>query len=316
MMPRGCLPAMVVALLIAGTAGCQEMELRPGGGFVDVPGGRVWYRVVGSGSRTPLLVIHGGPGGSHYYLKSLAALSSDRPVVFYDQLGGGRSDRPSDSTLWRVDRFVEEIARVREDLHLREVHLYSHSGGSIPAFEYMLTKPAGVKSLTLASPIISFPLTSRGADSLLRTLPDEARAAIVRNEAAGTFGAPEYRAGMGMFFLRYFARRQPWSADMDTAFAVANREISVYMQGPSQFTITGTLKDYDQTGRLGELRVPTLFTVGQYDEVAPDIVQYYHSLVPGSELAVIEDSGHLTMHDQPERYIQVLREFLDRVDRR
>lgn len=306
----------VSACVIALASACQPAGPRPGEGFVDVPGGRVWYQVVGSGQGTPLLVINGGPGMSHHYVKPLAALGADRPVVFYDQLGCGRSDHPSDSSLWRIDRYVEEIARVREALGLREVHLYGHSWGTMLAFEYALTKPAGVKSLTLASPVISIPLYKKGVDSLLRTMPDSVQTAITRHEAAGTFQSPEYQAAMAAFYQRHLARRQPWSPDLDSTLAQLNPAIYVYMQGPSEFTITGTLKDYDQTARLGELRVPTLFTAGQFDEVVPSSVRYYQSLVPGSELAIIEDSGHLTMHDQPESYLRVLRDFLGRMDRR
>ena len=103
---RSILVAGVCGLTLLGESGCGLRRLSPREGFIQVPGGRVWYRIVGSGPRTPLLVLHGGPGASSYYLKPLAALAADRPVIFYDQLGGGRSDRPADSTLWRTERFV------------------------------------------------------------------------------------------------------------------------------------------------------------------------------------------------------------------
>lgn len=115
------------------TAGCQSSGIEPGEGYVDVPGGKVWYRVVGGGDRTPLLLLHGGPGSPSYYLEPLGALADERPVVFYDQLGAGRSDQPTDTTLWRVDRFVEELAAVRAALGLDEVHILGHSWGTMLA---------------------------------------------------------------------------------------------------------------------------------------------------------------------------------------
>ena len=137
-----------LALLLAVTAcGPRATGLRSGEGFVQTPGGRVWYRIVGSGSRTPLLVLHGGPGVPSTYLKPLAALADERPVVFYDQLGAGKSDHPKDSTLWTVDHYVSELARVREALGLREVHLYGHSWGTVLATEYALTKPKGLEKI-------------------------------------------------------------------------------------------------------------------------------------------------------------------------
>jgi len=150
-----------ISLLMAGIAtaftlfACQTHRLTPSEGYVNVTGGRVWYRIVGSGSRTPLLVVNGGPGNSSHYVKPLSALADERPVIFYDQLGCGRSDRPDDTTLWRTERFVEEVAQIRKALGLEEVHLYGHSWGTMLAVDYMLTKPKGIKSLILASPALS-----------------------------------------------------------------------------------------------------------------------------------------------------------------
>ena len=109
---------------------CRSDDLQPREGYVDVTGGRIWYQIVGSGSRTPLVLLHGGPGAPSYYLNPLAKLADERPVVFYDQLGAGRSDRPTRSELWRIERFVEELARLRTVLGLKDVHILGHSWGT------------------------------------------------------------------------------------------------------------------------------------------------------------------------------------------
>jgi proline iminopeptidase len=293
---------------------CSSNALSPGEGFVDVSGGRIWYRVVGNGPGTPLLLLHGGPGVPSVYLKPLEALADERPVVFYDQLGSGQSDRPKDSSLWTIERFVNEVGQVRKALGLNQIHLYGHSWGSMLAASFMLTAPSGVRSLVLASAPMSIPRYARDARDLLTTLPEAARTAIETHERDGSFDSPEYQAAMMEFYKLYLARRQPWSAEIEKAFAELNPDVYVYMQGPSEFTITGTLKDYDISGRLKEITVPTLFTAGEYDEVRPETVRLYQSLVPGSRLAVIENAAHLTMQDEPERYLQVLREFLHKVE--
>src|SRR6185436_20583276 len=115
----------------------HSTALTPRTGMLAVPDGKVWYQIAGTGTGTPLLVLHGGPGISSHYLKPLAGLGADRPVVFYDQLGAGRSERPADSTLWNIDHFVREVAEVRKALGLDEVHIYGHSWGSVLAVEYM-----------------------------------------------------------------------------------------------------------------------------------------------------------------------------------
>ena len=316
MRARLMMTLIAIAAASLSSMGCSSHTLSPGEGFVDVSGGRIWYRIVGGGPGTPLLLLHGGPGVPSVYLKPLEALANERPVVFYDQLGSGQSNRPKDTSLWTVQRFVEEVGQVRRALGLNQIHLYGHSWGSMLAASYMLTQPSGVRSLTLASAPLSIPRYATDARDLLTTLPEASRTAIETHERDGSFDSPEYQAAMMDFYKRYLARRQPWSAEIEKAFAELNPDVYVYMQGPSEFTITGTIKDYDITGRLKDIIVPTLFTAGEYDEVRPEAVRFYQSLVPGSRLAVIENAAHLTMQDEPERYLQVLREFLHEVERR
>ncbi len=299
-------------LLLVGA--CQPRGLSQGEGYVEVPGGRVWYRIVGSGTRTPVLVLHGGPGAPSYYLKPLAALADERPVVFYDQLGAGHSDQPTDTSLWRVERFVEELGRMREALGLEQVHILGHSWGSMLAVDYMLTRPQGIRSLILASPALSIPRWLRDADSLKATLPDSVQRVIARHETAGTTESPEYQTAVMEYYRRFLARREPWSPDIDSTFAQLSMSVYGTMWGPSEFTATGTLRNYDRTDRLGEIGVPTLFTAGRYDEATPGTVRYYQSLVSGSELIILEGSAHLTMQDEPEEYVALVRGFLRRVE--
>ncbi len=284
-------------------------------GYVNVPGGRVWYQIVGSGPGTPLLLLHGGPGVPSYYLKPLAALGADRPVIFYDQLGCGRSDQPKDSTLWTRERFVAELAAVREQLGLKEVDLLGHSWGTILAVDYMLTKPAGVHALVLSSPALSIPMWEHDADSLKHLLPDSTQQKITRNERAGTYGSPEYQAAMNEFYGRFVVRRQPMSADAESSFAGLAMPVYGYMEGPSEFTITGTLKGYDATPRLHEIAVPTLVTAGEFDEASPTTAAYFASLIPGATFTRIANSGHLTMHDNPDEYLAAVRAFLQASDK-
>lgn len=275
-------------------------------GYIQVPGGRVWYRVVGGGSRAPLLVLHGGPGVPSTYLKPLAALGDERPVVFYDQLGAGKSEHPRDSTLWNMDRYLAELAAVRAALGLREVHLYGHSWGAMLALDYALTRPAGLRSLTLAGPVLLARRYLHDNDSLIGTLPASV-AATLRSEApdAPTHSSA-WQAARLEYLRRFYARRQPWSADLDSAVRL--------MDNSSSRAMDAYLARYDRTGRLGEIAVPTLFLVGRYDPTTPAATREYQRRVPHSEMVVFDSSGHLPMQDEPARYVQVLRAFLHRVE--
>jgi proline iminopeptidase len=309
------LPAL--ALLTLAVA-CTESspQLTPGDGYVDMPGGQVWYRIVGTGPGTPLVLLHGGPGAPSYYLDPLAALGDDRPVIFYDQLGAGRSDHTSDQTLWTIQHFVAELDSLRRALGLAEVHILGHSWGSMLATQYIFAHPEGVKSLILASPALSVADWIEDADTLLLTLPDSIQAAIERHEAAGSFEDPEYQAAVMAFYQLYLARKHPWSADIDSTFAGFNTELYGYMWGPSEFTATGTLRDFDVTDSLSLITVPTLFMTGEFDEARPPTVEHHASLLPGAEVAIIPGAAHITMHDNPDETLRVVREFLRRVDER
>jgi len=308
----------LLGLIIAGVVAdsCREAGLQPREGHVDVTGGRIWYRIVGSGTRTPLLLLHGGPGVPSYYLNPLAKLADERPVIFYDQLGAGRSDRPTQTELWTVERFVDELARLRTALGLKEVHILGHSWGTMLAADYMLTKPTGVRSVVMASPSLSMSRWLRDAETLKETLPDSVQAVIVKHESAGTFDSPEYQAAVMEYYKRHLCRRDPWPDDVNKAFAELGQSVYTTMWGPSEFTATGSLRTYERAERLKELNLPVLFTAGRYDEATPSTVEYYRSLVPGARLQIFEHSAHLTMQDEPDAYVQTIREFLREVEGR
>jgi proline iminopeptidase len=249
-----------------------------------------------------------------HYLNPLAALGDERPVVFYDQLGAGRSDRVTDTTLFRIERFVAELDALRSSLGLREVHLLGHSWGSMLAIDYLLGGAAGVRSVILASPLASAARWQHDADSLLGFLPDSVRALLARHETAGTTQSPEYQAGMMEYYTRFVFRRQPTSPDLDSAMAGMGTAVYGYMWGPSEFRATGTLRHYERVDRLAELRLPVLFTAGEFDEATPAAVASYRSALPGSRLEIIPGSAHLTMHDAPEAFLQVVRAFLREVE--
>lgn len=306
---------LAVLLLLVATA-CSDAGLSPGEGYVDVEGGRVWYRIAGAGDATPLLILHGGPGATSDYLLPLEQVAADRPVVFYDQLGSGRSDRPEDVSLWQVDRFVRELQQMRDALGLEEVHLLGHSWGSMLAMDYMLTRPQGVKSLIFSSPALNVRRWAADTRQLVTELPPETQAVIAEHEAAGTTDSPEYQAAVMEFYHRFLSRSEPWSPHLEATLQGFNFDIYGIMWGPSEFTATGVLKDYDREAELPTLDLPVLFTAGRYDEARPDTVRHFQSLVPGAELMIFEESAHMPMLDEPVVYADAIREYLDRIDSR
>ncbi len=283
-------------------------------GFIDVPGGRVWFRSVGDGEGIPLLCLHGGPGFPHDYLEELEGLGDRRRVVFYDQLGCGKSDRPDDMTLWEIDRFVEELAVVREALGLERLHLFGSSWGGMLALQYVLDRRPRLESLVLASSPASSRRWTADCTRLLEAFPATMRETIRRHEAHGFTGCLEYSAALLPYYKRHVCRLDPWPDAFERSYKGVNNTIYEYMAGPSEFAIVGTLRDWDVADRLGEIEVPTLITCGEHDELSPAHAEEMQARVARAELEVFPDASHVTMAEVPEAYRARLNEFFDRVE--
>ncbi|HCW08983.1 MAG TPA: proline iminopeptidase [Cytophagales bacterium] len=314
-MNKSVSPIIAFGLFLILLSGCvPKNELKEGQGYLNVDGGKIWYQVVGTGNKTPMLLLHGGPGVPSYYLKPISELGNDRKIIFFDQLGCGKSDHITDTTLMTVDHYVEEVNALVKHLGLKEYYLYGQSWGTMLGTEFYLKHPEGIKALMLSSPAISIPLWLKDADSLISTLPDSVQHAIRDNEKTKNYSAPAYKRGVQVFYENFVSRKLPWSADLDSCFLQIGKQYE-YMNGPSEFTIVGPLKTFDRTDRLHEVKVPTLFITGEFDEAPPKTVKYYTSLVPGAKFEMIPRAGHITMQDEPEYHNKVVRDFLNSIEK-
>ena len=291
-------------------------------GTIPYEGGETWYRIVGDGEepgKLPLVCLHGGPGAPHDYLEPLAELAeTGRRVVFYDQIGCGRSwteTKPAD--FWTVDLFVREVQAVRDALGLDHIHLFGSSWGGMLAMEYALTQPVGLASLVLSSSPPSIPVWEAETGRLRRALPEAIRQILDEEEAAGRMESPEYEAATMVFYKRHVCRVDPFPDYVQRTFAglAEHPEVYLTMQGPNEFVITGTLKTWDITGRLGEIDVPTMITTGAHDEFTPVQAQTLNAGIKNSELVSFEDASHMQFAERPVRYREVVAGFLEHVER-
>ncbi|MDD5691653.1 MAG: proline iminopeptidase-family hydrolase [Candidatus Omnitrophica bacterium] len=282
-----------------------------GDDFINVKGGRVWFRAAGKErKKTPLLVLHGGPGGSWDYLQPLEALADERPVIFYDQLGCGNSDRPSDKSLWTLARYVDELETIVRELGLSSFHLLGNSWGCMLGIEYMLEKrPKEPASLIFSAPCLSAGRWHEDQRRYIAALPEKERMIIEKAEAQSSFG-PEYEQAMMVFYKRHLCRLDPWPEVLNRTFAKLNRDIYLHMWGPSEFTITGALKGFERAQRLAEVKIPALFTCGRYDEASPETVEYYRRMMPGSKIRIFEGCSHSHHLEDTRGYIEAVRNFL------
>ncbi|NHC40691.1 proline iminopeptidase-family hydrolase [Bacillus sp. MM2020_1] len=284
-------------------------------GYINVTGGKVWYQLFNKNAKgIPVIILHGGPGSSCYSLQGLKALAEERPVIFYDQLGCGKSDRPTDKSLWRIERFVEELAQVRQALNLKELHILGHSWGTTLAAAYCLTKPIGVKSVIFSSPCLSAPLWEQDQRRNLEKLPREIQETIKSCEENGTTESEEYKMATEQFNKHFVCRLDPYPDWLKQGSQNRNPEIYNIMWGPSEFTVLGNLREFDCTPRLKEITCPTLYTCGRFDEATPETTQYYSRLTPVSSFHVYEHSAHMPYVEEPDEYLRVTGDFLKKID--
>ena len=299
-------------------------------GYADFEGSRTWYRIDGdlrpgdASVPAPLVVLHGGPGATHDYLTPLADLARDRrAVVMYDQLGNGRSTHHPDhgADFWTVDLFVRELANLLDHLGIAgRHHVLGQSWGGFLAQEHALTQPAGLRSLVLSNTAASFPDFVAEANRLRRDLPPGVDDTLRRHEEASTTDDPEYAEACMVFYQRHVCRLDPWPDGVVAGFAKIDEDPTVYhtMNGPSEFHVIGSIKDWSSTARLGDIGVPTYVISGEHDEATPALQEPFVNGIGGGTVEVAQSvmpgCSHLPMWEDPETYNTLVADWLARHD--
>ena len=281
-------------------------------GRAAVPGGTIWWKKVGAGAKPPLLTLHGGPGAGHNYLLPLAALADDRPVIFYDQLGCGQADSPPDEKIYTIQRSVDELSAVRKALGLDRIVLFGHSWGSMLAIEYLCQgRGQGVEKLILGGALASVPQANAGMQRLIAQMPGGAGARLHALEAAHKQDSEEYGKLVDLFYKLHVLRVEPPPPDAAASFDIVGKSIAYrVMNGPNEFTIVGVIKDWERRSDLGRIKLPTLITTGEFDEVTLDCHETIHRGIKGSRLQIFPGCSHLTMDEKPAEYVASLRRFM------
>jgi proline iminopeptidase len=281
---------------------------------VAIAGG---YRVVtysfGAGDEV-VLCLNGGPGLPCDYLREPHACLADHGyrVIAYDQLGCGESDKPSDPSLWTIERYAEEVETVREALGLGRVHLLGQSWGGWLSIEYGVTFPHSLKTLILEDTCGDMPHLVSELERLRAALGPETVAMMQQHEAEGTFDHPEYQAAVTILNYRHVCRLKEWPAPLQRSLEGWNREIYCTMQGPNEFLYTGNLKDWNRIPDMHRITAPTLITVGKFDELTPACALRMKHALPNAQLVVFPNSSHTPFYEEPEAYYGVLLDFLRR----
>ena len=286
-------------------------------GQVEVLGFRLFYRIFGEPTGRPtVLGLHGGPGASHDYLTPLGdLLDSGRRVVLFDQLACGRSELTRDTSLFTLEHHVAETEALRQALDLGRVHVVGSSYGGLLALAYTLAHPGSVASLITVGGLASVPLASAEMQRFRDELPEAVRRTLDRCEASGATGSKEYADAAMIFYERHLCRIRPFPEELTRSLDLAlSHPVYPYMNGPSEFTVTGTIRSIDLSPRLGEIATPTLVLGGRYDEVTPRVAAQIRDGIPGARSVTFLESSHVPFWEERALFMRTVASFLDSVD--
>ncbi|WP_010139011.1 proline iminopeptidase-family hydrolase [Oceanicola sp. S124] len=298
----------------------MPQDVTPQEGFCPFRGHQTWYRVTGDlGSPLPPLVIaHGGPGCTHDYVDAYKALAATgRAVVHYDQLGNGLSTHlpEAGADFWTVELFLAELDTLLDHLSIRDGYcLLGQSWGGMLAAEHAVLCPQGLKALVIANSPSSFPTWVEEALRLRRDLPGGIHETLLTYEQTGDFAHPDYLAATDVFYRNHVCRMDPWPPEVVATFDAIAADPTVYhtMNGPTEFHVIGTLKDWTIEDRLHQVTAPTLVLTGLHDEATPRAARAYAELIPGAEWVLLGKSSHMPHVEEHDLCMATVASFLER----
>lgn len=291
---------------------------------IDTPKGkfRVWTKRVGDNPRIKLLLLHGGPGGTHEYFEAFNDYLPDAGIeyYFYDQLGSAHSDQPDEPELWEIPRFVEEVEQVRNALGLDQGNFFllGHSWGGILAIEYALKYQQHLRGLIISNMMASIPAYNEYAnDVIMPALDQEALAEIKGFEAAKQYDNPRYMELLiSHHYTKHVLRMPPgqWPESVNRMFEHLNQSVYIPMQGPSELGASGKLVEWDRTSDLAKITVPTLVIGARHDTMDPGHMEWMSHEVKHGRYLFCPNGSHLSICDDQKTYVEGIISFLTDVD--
>ncbi len=290
---------------------------------------RVWTKRVGNNPKLKVLLLHGGPGATHEYFEAFDSYFPGAGIeyYYYDQLGSAYSDQPvldkgRDTSLWTIDRYVDEVEQVRQALHLDKDNfcLLGQSWGGVLAIEYALKYQQHLKCLVISNMVDSIPAYNVYAHKVLMPAMDQQQLAEVQKlEAEHHTDDPRYMQLLaGMHYEKHVLRMPSaqWPEPVTRSFGHMNHQIYTLMQGPSELGASGRLLNWDRSKDLHRITVPTLVIGARYDTMDPDYMAGMAKKLPHGQFLLCPKGSHLAMYDDPRVYFDGLIRFLHRVENR
>ena len=286
---------------------------------------RVWTKRFGNNPRIKILLLHGGPATGHEYMECFESFFPKEGFEFYeyDQLGAPYSDQPEDSSLWTIDRYVDEVEQVRKAIGADSSNFYvlGNSWGGILAMEYALKYQQNMKAMVVANMVASCPDYNKYAQEVLAKQMDPKVLQEIKDiEARKDFSNPRYEELlMPNFYQQHICRLKEWPDPVVRAFThmdntKVSKQIYVIMQGPSEFGLSGRLLNWDIKNRLKEIRIPTLMVGAKYDTMDPKAMEEQSKMVQNGQYLYCANGSHLSMWDDQKVFMDGVIKFIKGVD--
>jgi proline iminopeptidase len=325
-----CLILLVLLSLITLLARGQELEMQQIGKIerdaVKVEGGvqyikldngfRLWTKRVGEGP-IKILLVHGGPGYTHECLECFESFFPEDAyqIIYYDQLGSYLSDQPNDPSLWRIERFCEEIEQIRQSLELDNFYLYGFSWGSMLAIEYALKYQNHLKGLILSNMTASLASYEAYLNQLREQLPPRVLEQLEACERSGSESNPEYEKLLfEHIYKHYICRLDPWPEPLLRTMRHYNKKVCDEIFGANEFVVTGNCKHWNRWDDLAKIDLPTLVIGARYDTINPKDIEKMAMLILDAKVKICDNGSHLSMYDDQDEYFKALHAFIDSVE--
>jgi len=283
-------------------------------GYVSVLGYKLFYRSFGEPRNGTILCLHGGPGATHDYMLPLADLSRDGyRIIFYDQLGCGRSESPDDRGLLVVEHYTDEVEEFRKAMELGRVHLIGSSWGGLLAISYALKYQDHLKSLVTVGGYHNVMMMYEEMQRMKRELPSKVYRTLRTYEGKGEYGNEEYLKAVEVFYRKHLCRLEKWPREVQYSLDHTSKLVYETMNGPNEFTIIGNTRYWDASSRMSTIKVPTLMIGGKYDEVSPAVARDMHRHIQGSKLHIFQKSSHMSFWEERKDFMRVVLRFISEV---
>ena len=279
-------------------------------GFIETSAGEVFFEWHGAEIGEPLMCVHGGPGFTSHYLEPLTDLASTVPTVLFDQAGCGRSRRGGARKVFSIDGFISELEDLRRELKIEKMRLLGHSFGGLIIGEYALRYPDRVASLIFACVSIDIPRWIADGERLVGQLSLMQKMVLREGARTGATNSPHYLTALAAYYRKHIYGCDEIPECIGRSEAEADAQTYQTVWGSNELVVNGLARQYNLSPRLSQLRAPTMFMCGRFDEATPEAHAYFASLVPGSKLHVFERSAHHPFATEREESLRVIRDFL------